>query len=550
MRVAAAAAGPGGHRRYLPQLRGLLSECAARHQDYTDDLLAHRYAAEWRRRAKGCAETTEPSGLRALDTILDCIGCSVPRKVLITMREAPSSASPGYKWPVRKCSPVASQAILKMSLEVREAPGKGRGLFASQPLQGGTVVLQEAPFLLTPQHSAVQTVCHHCLRALNVAGEHHVCKRSGATVSIVIMAACPDTFFLAGCTPQTCCTCTHAVFCTPACAAAAAADPGSHCANVCAWLRACNMTGLSDEQASALQFLFRCVSLLAAAAVGTPGAAERVAALQALAPGPPAAPPPPVTTERAELHGRLRHALAAAGASELAAGVSAQQVAELLARDETNGYGIMAAAALGGERAIRGTGLYARASLVNHECLPNLARFDGFDAPPALGAAVMANTLVQLRALHDIPAGEQLTASYFPLPWDYTERQERCQTQYGFTCTCPRCREEFTWQAEYDDMGEQQAAGSGCGHTHGLQEACAACHAQQQQQQVEHPPAVDPAYISIFIQKFVCPEEDCGGTMAPIGPGADVSECNVCSRRRSEAEFLAVLETEDDEEQE
>ena len=44
------------------------------------------------------------------------------------------------------------------------------------------------------------------------------------------------------------------------------------------------------------------------------------------------------------------------------------------------------------------------------------------------------------RALHDLPAGEEITQSYFPLPVGYQERQKRLQEDYGFTCTCPRCK--------------------------------------------------------------------------------------------------------------
>lgn len=43
------------------------------------------------------------------------------------------------------------------------------------------------------------------------------------------------------------------------------------------------------------------------------------------------------------------------------------------------------------------------------------------------------------RALHDLPAGEEITQSYFPLHVGYKERQQRLQEDYGFTCTCPRC---------------------------------------------------------------------------------------------------------------
>jgi SET and MYND domain-containing protein len=147
-----------------------------------------------------------------------------------------------------------------------------------------------------------------------------------------------------------------------------------------------------------------------------------------------------------ELHGRLSHALAAVGAPAAAA-LSLADAAELLRREGANGYGIMAPSApdvsaacalvpqrcsmlcqanhppgaavpacpnaagllcfarlcTQGERRIRGTGLYAQASLVNHECLPNVARFDCFDS--GAGGAPGSSTSVELRALHDIPAG-------------------------------------------------------------------------------------------------------------------------------------------------
>lgn len=62
-------------------------------------------------------------------------------------------------------------------------------------------------------------------------------------------------------------------------------------------------------------------------------------------------------------------------------------------------------ACLQGERRIRGTALYARAALINHECLPNVARFDRFDGPAPPGAPPGANTAAEFRALHDLPAG-------------------------------------------------------------------------------------------------------------------------------------------------
>lgn len=51
-----------------------------------------------------------------------------------------------------------------------------------------------------------------------------------------------------------------------------------------------------------------------------------------------------------------------------------------------------------------------------------------------------AGPQVRFKALHDLPAGEEFTQSYFPMHTSYPVRQQRCQEQYGFTCTCPRCK--------------------------------------------------------------------------------------------------------------
>lgn len=58
-----------------------------------------------------------------------------------------------------------------------------------------------------------------------------------------------------------------------------------------------------------------------------------------------------------------------------------------------------------GERCLRGSALYARASLINHECNPNIARFDAFDQQGP------GSTHVSFRAMHDLPQGEGLDKS-------------------------------------------------------------------------------------------------------------------------------------------
>ena len=64
-----------------------------------------------------------------------------------------------------------------------------------------------------------------------------------------------------------------------------------------------------------------------------------------------------------------------------------------------------------GERHIRGSGTYQMSSLLNHDCMPNVARYDDFDG------AQEDNAIVEFRAMHDIPAHAQITQSYFPISW-------------------------------------------------------------------------------------------------------------------------------------
>ena len=222
--------------------------------------------------------------------------------------------------------------------------------------------------------------------------------------------------------------------------------------------------------------------------------------------------------------------------------ISATDVFTLLEKDAINGYGVLFARSTPDasgcsqdfgrkqeeyieERRLRGAGLYAHASRINHECLPNATRFDRFDAmPDTVGEAAGSNTVLQIRMLHDLPAGEEVTQSYFPLTWSYVERQTRCRDHYGFECACPRCREEMKWPVEDGGGGADDEANNTSADG----------------------AAVDPSYIDVFVMKFVCPHEGCQGTMAPKIPGvpqsAQVLECSVCGRFRTEEEFMKDIE--------
>lgn len=183
--------------------------------------------------------------------------------------------------------------------------------------------------------------------------------------------------------------------------------------------------------------------------------------------------------------------------------LSAVEVAALLAKEQLNCFGLLAplhlqqqapgAAAAdtdngsSSSRRLRGGALYPICALLNHECIPNVARFDALDAAvggawpaqwtggqqqaKALVAAVAGSdaaaaaalaaaaglsagphgsssgagacgcgssgggggcggsstTQVTMRALHGLPAGTEVVLSYVPLNWDLTERQQQTQ---------------------------------------------------------------------------------------------------------------------------
>eukprot|EP00955_Chlamydomonas_euryale_P066911 359690-Chlamydomonas_euryale.AAC.1 len=119
-------------------------------------------------------------------------------------------------------------------------------------------------------------------------------------------------------------------------------------------------------------------------------------------------------------------------------------------------------------RVMRGGALCHQASLINHECNPNVARFDDFDSDPAAaaaaaGAAPAAGCMV-FRAMHDLPVGTELTQSYMPLHWSFEERQAQTRGVYGFACACARCQAECEGLADVLgvasdlDMSDDEAA--------------------------------------------------------------------------------------------
>jgi SET and MYND domain-containing protein len=137
---------------------------------------------------------------------------------------------------------------------------------------------------------------------------------------------------------------------------------------------------------------------------------------------------------------------------------------------------------------------------------------------------------------------------------------------YGFSCRCPRCLLEASpawqqqqaeggsdggdssgWETDSGAGGEQQAGDAASGGSD------TAMHVDDDSAADDGAAAagerLDPAYLSLFVLKYVCPADGCGGTMAALRAAhgqqaqqGEVLECSVCGALRSEAEFLAELE--------
>ncbi|KAG0498759.1 hypothetical protein HPP92_003450 [Vanilla planifolia] len=200
-------------------------------------------------------------------------------------------------------------------------------------------------------------------------------------------------------------------------------------------------------------------------------------------------------------------------------GFSLEVTTSLIAKDKRNAFGLMEPFRLedGGERRVRAYGIYPSASFFNHDCLPNACRFDYLDRDGD------DNSKITVRAIFDIPKGREVCLSYFPVNWGYKERQERLMEDYGFQCNCDRCEVEKNWKDEEeegmdddnDEVGEMEDS--------------------EENENVDFPHAY-------FFVRYVCDQEDCGGTIAPLPPSpkgtlSDVMECNVCGQLKKEEGF-------------
>ena len=97
-----------------------------------------------------------------------------------------------------------------------------------------------------------------------------------------------------------------------------------------------------------------------------------------------------------------------------------------------------------------GSGVYPLGALLNHSCTPNcILRYTA-------GSSIGEGAIMEIVAVRDIRAGEELTHSYVELVSPTAKRQNHLQTIHDFQCACPSCQQktQITLPADYKDRND------------------------------------------------------------------------------------------------
>ncbi|CAO2189353.1 unnamed protein product [Urochloa humidicola] len=387
-------------------------------------------------------------------------------------------------------NPTTAAAAASDALRVADLPGRGRGLVAARNVREGEVLLSEPPILLYPSTLAsLRSYCAACFRSLPAAA-------SGIP----------------------CASCRAAAFCSAACAAA------SHPRLLCAALSHGGGAGLAaaaPTEAVQEPLLF----LLSAYSLPDPS----LRGILSLSSAPP---PPPGAQDAAALHAAVA---ALAPPQMLPQGFSLDLTAALLAKDRGNSFAIMEPYSPGMSLELlkaRAYAVYPRASLFNHDCLPNACHFDYPDRPGP------GNTDIVVRALHDISEGREVCISYFAANWRYADRQHRLLEDYGFRCECDRCQVESQWKDDDNNgddgdeaMEEEGEEDGGADGDDGMEDGDGGDEGD------------DDFPHAYFFVRYLCDSEGCWGMLAPLPPSPNgklshVFECSLCGKMRKEEDAM------------
>ncbi|PIA40715.1 hypothetical protein AQUCO_02400050v1 [Aquilegia coerulea] len=366
------------------------------------------------------------------------------------------------------------------NIQIREIQGRGRGFIATHSIKAGEILLTDSPILLYSANplNNNKNFCSNCFISLNSSS-------SSSSSSVLTCSSCSY----------------HPLFCSPICQSKALSS--SHSPWVCQALNSIHYTSAgSSFDVSDAHFLVAAYNL----AVISPPHFRILLSLHGIA--------TPTVTDPGILS--LHSLISSLSPPQSVFGFSLELTAALLAKDKRNAFAIMGPQE-NGERIARAYGIYPKASFFNHDCLPNAARFDYVDTCVAGDGR---NTDMIVRAIHDFSEGREVCLSYFPVNWNYKDRQKRLLEDYGFVCDCDRCKVEVNWN-DVDDNDDSME------ENEDEQMAGSSEDEDLEQGEVDFPHAY-------FFLKYVCSRDNCMGTLAPLPPSegqiSDVMECNVCGK--------------------
>lgn len=397
----------------------------------------------------------------------------------------------------------ASSSLLKLT----HLPTRGRALVALQPLAPGQVLSHESPLLvyLDAHTASSSTLCFHCAR-LNPNPIAHLNLNPISTLD-------PNSSW------SFCPICQVAAFCSPACAKASSVS--SHTPFVCKALCLLVFCKLDFDLQTQARYLIAVYNL----ALTSPHGFQQLLSLEGEG---------SVNASVHLVHTYLSEVIRSwqLESQELPSW-SVEFVASLLAKDERNAFSFSTFTPDTGLRQVRAYAIYAQASFFNHDCLPNACRFEYIDKPG------VGNADIVIRSLHDISEGAEVCISYFPINWGFAERQKKLKEEYGFECKCERCKVEEGWSdgdiAEQNDEISVEEGFEGDEDMESTEEVMDA--EGDTQGKFPH---------EMFFMKYLCPNESCGGTLAPLplieGASSSFMECNVCGQFRSEDDFLREIQ--------
>ncbi|GMH44009.1 hypothetical protein BSKO_11943 [Bryopsis sp. KO-2023] len=365
-------------------------------------------------------------------------------------------------------------------LAVRQCGDRGRGLFTTRNIKPGETLICEPPLLLIVTDECKLNTCCNCLKISE-----------------------SDTI-------RICTSCKRACFCSDHCEAEARRPFGHHEEFICMLFANIKWSGLNDEAQDTLRYLIHALALRHGAN-HNPVQQEKFTSLVSLA---------GEGLEGSSLVMELHERLCQSVENLLRSKTSVAEVSALMHKELVNAYGIMAPSSVRGETETdmaagetRGIGMYAMSSLINHECIPNVARCEDFDKPGEI------NTSMIFKTLHDLPEGTEILQSYFPMTWGLEERQKQLRTVYGFECCCQRCKIEGEEKDAVEIDGGDDAG----------------------EEEMEENDEMDSTYLNLFFLKYICPQGGCEGTLVPQ-LGTSISCCNKCDFSRTEEDFLLSLE--------